>query len=479
MKLGARDGRGRPAKFPVIKQHIRSALIQGHYKSGQQLPAVEAIARQFSVGGPTVKRAVDELAREGWLESRHGVGTFVSMRHSRPQVMLTAPRKQGWETVLSVENLDAFREQHPNVQVTLSSEPTTDILVTDSYSLIVDRIRGQTLQSLDDLQSRFGKEPWQLPDRMRALGTYNGALFGLPLRADLMVLQANPRSLENIDVTPPDRYLNWDQRKDILTRCRQDRDGDGVVECFGAYSKLASYEWLIPFWQRGGRLDDRDAFFGAEAIQVLNELWEMHHKSVTLPIEMTHGKSETANEIIRQRFISQQIAMRWITSVAIFKPLPFPTTILLPQFGPVRRQEMHASVLGIHSDCAHPDVAIKFLDFCYRRFIRDNHEYPFALAEEHRHFLRQTPAVHRLLQEGFADASEPLHEGSPLRTWAIEREIYNGLRLLQSRERMLTRLQQHWDQWNTGLHPAGVQPSSLILPGAELLSPVDQLPAGS
>src|SRR6185503_15108959 len=150
-----------------------------------------------------------------------------------------------------------------------------------------DRLRGQSLQSLDALRKQLGREAWLLPEKMRALGTHDGALFGLPMRADLILLQTNPGMLKALGVELPERYMSWEQRKETLARCRQDRDNDGVVECFGAFSKLSLYEWLIPFWQMGGRLDDREAFFGSEPFQVLTDIWEMHHKSQVLPIELT------------------------------------------------------------------------------------------------------------------------------------------------------------------------------------------------
>lgn len=466
---------GRPAKFPRIKQQIRSAIIQGRFKPNEQLPSVDKLAKQLGVGGPTAKKAIDELASEGWLESLHGVGTFVRMRKDTSQVMLTAPRRYGWEPFLSVENLDAFHAKHPHVRIILSSEPTTDIAVTDSYTLVVDRLRGQTLQSLENLRKQFGREAWALPEKMRAMGTYEGVLYGLPMRADLLLLQTNPQLLESVGVKPIDRYMSWEQRKDILTSCRLDRNGDGVYECFGAFSKLALYEWLIPFWQRGGRLDDRKAFFRSEPFQVLSEIWEMHHKSGMLPIEMPPGQSETANGVIRRRFVAQQVAMRWITNLDIFDQLPFATSIALPRFGSVARQEMHAMLLGVHRDCSHPDVAMEFLDFCYRRFIRDNAEYPFALSDEHRQQLRQAPSVHRLLQDGFSDASEPLHEGSPPRTWAIESEIYNCFRLLQQPDQMERRLHKLWGQEAGGSVAGSISPMSLGLPWSEIVSPVGQL----
>lgn len=446
----------------------------GSLKPNEQLPAIDKLAKQMGVSSPTAKKAIDELAAEGWLESRHGVGTFVRVGHSRSRILLTAPRNRSWETFLSEEILEEFQSQHPHIQILLSSEPTTDLVVVDSYSLVVDRLRRRRLQSLDDLRKRLGRESWSLPGQLRSLGSHDGALFGLPMRADLMLLQVNPQMLDSEHIELPKRYLDWQQRKEILVQCQQDRDGDGVNDHFGAFSKLALYEWLVPFWQRGGRLDSREAFLGSDAIQVLDELWEMHHKSRILPVEMTHGQSEFANGIIHQRFQAQQIAMRWVCTLDVFEPSPIPTTILLPRFGPTARQEVHASLIGIHKDCEHPDVAMEFLDFCYRRFIRDNQEYPFALSDGQRQLLREATEIHRLLQEGLSDASEPLQEGYAPRTWAIEREILDGFRLLRRPDQMLSRLREIWGQGMREDTRGVMDATSLILPWTEVVSPVGQ-----
>lgn len=469
-----RKSAGRPSKIPSLKQQIRSAILQERFGEQGRLPSIEELAREFRVAQVTAKRAVDELAAEGWLESRHGVGTFVSVRRSNARVLLTAPRKSGSEIFLSTETLEAFQAQYPHVEIALSSEPRTDIVVTNSYALVVDAVRGQELQSLDDLRTRFKRDAWSLLPQMHALASHHDELFALPLRADLVVLQVNPELCPR-DMTFPRPYLSWEQYRDILDQGRQDRDGDGFPECYGAFSKLALYEWLLPFWQRGGSLAERESFFSGEAFGALDELWRMHHVDRTLPIEMQHTQRENANKVIGQRFFDRQVAMRWIPSVEIFDRTPFPSTLLLPRFGSFPRQEVYGILLGIHRDCAHPDVALAFLDFCYQRFIRNNPEYPFALSPEHRNQLRQVPGVHRLLQEGLVDASEPLREGIPQRTWAIEREVFDWFRLRQNRAHALKRLHEHWDRWDGNAIAATANPSSLLLPWSEVSPLASQL----
>ncbi len=63
-----------------ITQHIRLALVQGHLEIGEQLPTVRMLAEELVVNPNTVARAYQDLIRDGLLESRAGIGVFVSER---------------------------------------------------------------------------------------------------------------------------------------------------------------------------------------------------------------------------------------------------------------------------------------------------------------------------------------------------------------------------------------------------------------
>lgn len=69
---------GRPvAKYRVIADHFRSAIAAGDYQPGDQLPSQGALESDFDASMGTVVRALEELRREGLVETRHGAGTFV------------------------------------------------------------------------------------------------------------------------------------------------------------------------------------------------------------------------------------------------------------------------------------------------------------------------------------------------------------------------------------------------------------------
>ena len=56
---------------------IRAGVKKGQLVSGQQLPTVQELSQTLSVARGTIKRAYDELEREGLVEKAQGSGTFV------------------------------------------------------------------------------------------------------------------------------------------------------------------------------------------------------------------------------------------------------------------------------------------------------------------------------------------------------------------------------------------------------------------
>jgi GntR family transcriptional regulator len=66
--------------FPLHRRvylHLRAAFDDGTWSSGDRLPPERALARQFGCSLITIRRALDELAREHRIERVRGRGTFV------------------------------------------------------------------------------------------------------------------------------------------------------------------------------------------------------------------------------------------------------------------------------------------------------------------------------------------------------------------------------------------------------------------
>jgi len=64
--------------YVQIKQFLRDQIEQGVFEPGQPIPPERELAEQYGVNRLTLRRAVDELVRDGLLVRRWGAGTYVS-----------------------------------------------------------------------------------------------------------------------------------------------------------------------------------------------------------------------------------------------------------------------------------------------------------------------------------------------------------------------------------------------------------------
>ena len=63
--------------YAQLDRSIRAAIATGELESGAQLPTVRQLAVDLAVNANTVARVYAQLERDGMLETRRGVGTFV------------------------------------------------------------------------------------------------------------------------------------------------------------------------------------------------------------------------------------------------------------------------------------------------------------------------------------------------------------------------------------------------------------------
>jgi GntR family transcriptional regulator len=72
------DPRDRTPIYAQLDRALRAAIATGRLATGDQLPTVRQLAVELSINANTVARVYAELERAGILETRRGVGTFVS-----------------------------------------------------------------------------------------------------------------------------------------------------------------------------------------------------------------------------------------------------------------------------------------------------------------------------------------------------------------------------------------------------------------
>jgi GntR family transcriptional regulator len=78
MELVTVDARDRTPIYAQLERGLRAAIAAGRVRVGDQLPTVRQLAVALRINANTVARVYSDLERAGVLETRRGVGSFVS-----------------------------------------------------------------------------------------------------------------------------------------------------------------------------------------------------------------------------------------------------------------------------------------------------------------------------------------------------------------------------------------------------------------
>ena len=78
MAIVSVDPQDRTPIYAQLDRALRAAIATGRLGVGDQLPTVRQLAVELSLNANTVARVYMELERAGILETRRGVGTFVT-----------------------------------------------------------------------------------------------------------------------------------------------------------------------------------------------------------------------------------------------------------------------------------------------------------------------------------------------------------------------------------------------------------------
>lgn len=82
-------------KYQVILEELKSDILSGVYSVGEQIPTESALQDRYTVSRQTVRKAIMELSKEGFLRSEKGSGTYVSNQFRSKSAGSSAKRTIG------------------------------------------------------------------------------------------------------------------------------------------------------------------------------------------------------------------------------------------------------------------------------------------------------------------------------------------------------------------------------------------------
>ncbi len=78
MALVSIDTRDKTPIYAQLERGLRAAIASGRLGPGDQLPTVRQLAVEVRVNANTVARVYSDLERDGVIETRRGVGSFIT-----------------------------------------------------------------------------------------------------------------------------------------------------------------------------------------------------------------------------------------------------------------------------------------------------------------------------------------------------------------------------------------------------------------
>ena len=68
--------------YEQIKNQIISQIMAGELDEDDSIPSIRALAADIKISVMTIKKAYDELEKEGYIKSVQGKGTFVAPKNT-------------------------------------------------------------------------------------------------------------------------------------------------------------------------------------------------------------------------------------------------------------------------------------------------------------------------------------------------------------------------------------------------------------
>ena len=129
-------------QFALIKQYLRGQIDAGIWVVGTRTPSENELASTFSVSRMTARRALQELADEGLLLRKPGMGSFVARpKPVSPQLEITDPLQQAQATGTYSNRLIRLESMPASADIARLMEMGTGDSV---YELVIVHLDGQT-----------------------------------------------------------------------------------------------------------------------------------------------------------------------------------------------------------------------------------------------------------------------------------------------------------------------------------------------
>lgn len=298
--------------YHQLKTLIREQVETGKWRPGDRIPTEQELCQLYDISRSPVRQALKELAYDGLLTRRPGLGTFISdkviVTPSPDTPIRVLSSDSYWSKVLD-RTSQAWNVEHPHQRIVFQVDVVShdqlynllraavgngaapDVAMVDSV-WVAGLAQSGFIYALDDLGSswKYTEFVQDLYPAFIEANSFNGRLYGLPLKADASLLWYRKDWFAQQGLTPPQ---NWDDLLAIGNHFLQPQ----IKEQYGLSFPLAFpggmaggeatvYNLMPWVWSAGGELFDveteavvLDSPGTRQALQFIRELVTVHRIS--------------------------------------------------------------------------------------------------------------------------------------------------------------------------------------------------------
>ncbi|WP_281287134.1 extracellular solute-binding protein [Paenibacillus hemerocallicola] len=292
---------------------LREQIMNGLIKPGEFIMPESALCKQYGMSRKSVRRALDELLKEGMIAKRVGLGTFVPPDFSIPAADRKVLRILAPYPAFFVDSglpyiCDAFRRKHPGVDINVLSLPAArywdSILQSErmGYNPHVVFCSDRIYRELEaestfvDLEPLLGDALSGVYPKIRNAFRREEGIAAAPITFTPVCLAYNPELFAAGDIPPPKPHWNVNDfmnAAESLTSAH-----DGKINRYG-FSFFSSYNrWLVFALQNGMRpsgKNNKQIISGSLSVlqDWLNRrrISTVYHDNMNLANPFIHGKS--------------------------------------------------------------------------------------------------------------------------------------------------------------------------------------------
>lgn len=355
--------------YHTLKEQIES----GYVKPGEFLMPEHDMCRHYRLSRNSVRKALENLQKDGYVVKRPGLGTMVvaenrtdvPANHKVLRILAPSPAHAP-EKVLPIM-IKAFQQRFPHVEVKVLTLPT------ERYSESFLRCRDMGIQPdlvcISDLQFNAFKSVASFMDlsaglpgmlsnmspKLTAPFRAENGIVAVPMTFSPVFLAYNPGLFERMRLGTPDE--NWTFADFVRAADRLTLTKDGMIEQYGFSFYPDITRWIVLPLQNGFKPDmDRHAIpIFRHSLTVLQDLM-FRKRQGTIYLEVSRAGNP---------FIHEKSAMVLTTSMEVSgwkeQGISFTPQFAPASFGATKANLFVANALMIPADCGEAELAQAFI----------------------------------------------------------------------------------------------------------------------